>query len=70
MKWPSTEKARLGNRAISKKLNAPKACHSPASLQGSLTRRLNRIAAIGELMPRVLAITLAQGTRRRGEGMR
>ena len=70
MKSPPTDKARLGNRALSKKLKAREACYSPAWLQGSLARRLNRIAAIGELMRPVLAITLAQGTRRRGEGMR
>jgi hypothetical protein len=33
-----------------------------SELQASLKRRLGRVAAISELMPRVLAITLAQGT--------
>jgi hypothetical protein len=33
-----------------------------SAFQASLERRLGRVAAISELMPRVLAITLAQGT--------
>jgi hypothetical protein len=33
-----------------------------SELQAALERRLGRVASISELMPRVLAITLAQGT--------
>ena len=33
------------------------------SFQDLLARRLNRDASVAELIPRVLAITLAQGTR-------
>jgi hypothetical protein len=33
-----------------------------SEFQAALERRLGRVASISELMPRVLAITLAQGT--------
>ena len=38
-----------------------------SELQAWLERRLGRVAAISELMPRVLAITLLQGTTPRGK---
>ena len=39
------------------------AYHSAQRLQTSLARRLHRVAPISEIMPRVLAITFAQGAR-------
>jgi len=36
-------------------------------LQASLATRMNRVCSIAELMPRVLAITFAQGTARRAD---
>jgi hypothetical protein len=64
MKWPPTEKARRRNRAPSniKELTDYRRARA---FQDLLARRLNRVASVAELMPRVLAVTFARGTRYR-----
>ncbi len=67
MNAPPKERARLltGRRTHSNLLTA-EAYSGVEPLQDSLARRFHRCASLGEeLMPRVLAITLAQGISRR-----
>ena len=47
------------------KLNSAREYNTAQRLQDSLARRLNRVASVTELMPRVLAVTFARGTRYR-----
>ena len=64
MKWPPTEKARPGNRAVSNTKQLTD--YRPAqAFRDLLAPRLNRVASVAELMPRVLAVTFARGTRYR-----
>jgi len=63
MNRPSTKERERGlaGHALQTEPTLSKEYRLRKSLQASLEQRLNRTASIAELMPRVLAITLAQG---------
>ena len=69
MNGPPKKERGLGGTALKADLNK-QAYHHAQRLQASLRRRLNRTASVREIMPAVLAATLAQltctsGTRRK-----
>jgi hypothetical protein len=64
---PKKKKKSPGLQAPGSKLNGQQqAIRHRQGLQAALEQRLDQVVAIGEIMPRVLAITLAQGTTRSG----
>ncbi len=65
MKWPPAKGPRpRKNRGPSKTFNQRDDTGSHRNFQASLAHRVGDVVPISALIPRVLRITLAQGTRR------